>query len=48
MTEQELNGADVSARFQQVGSEAVSQGLLILLMICAQRKFGIVVIRSMA
>ena len=32
MAEQELNGADVGARFQQVGREAVSQGVRVNLL----------------
>jgi hypothetical protein len=48
MAEQNLNGAEIDARFQQVSGEGVPQGLLILLMNCTQLRFAIGVIRSMA
>ncbi len=48
MAEQNLDGAQVSTGFKQVRREAVSQGLLILLMICTQQRFAIGVIPSMA
>ena len=48
MAQQELNGTQVCAGFEQMGSEAVPQGLLILLMNCTQLRFAIGVIRSMA
>jgi hypothetical protein len=33
MAEQNLNGTEIDARFQQVSGEGVSQGVLVLLMI---------------
>ena len=48
MPEQNLNGPDVGARLQKVGSKRVTQGLLILLMICRQQRSAIGVIPSVA
>ena len=48
VAQQNLNAAQIDAVFQQVGSEAMTQGLLILLMNCTQPRFAIGVIRSMA
>jgi hypothetical protein len=48
MSKEQLNGAQVSTVFQQVGSETVSQGIVVLLMIFIQRRFVIVIIPSMA
>jgi len=48
LAEQDLNGAEVNAGFQQVSGKGVPQGLLILLMICTQQRFAIGVIPSVA
>jgi hypothetical protein len=48
MAEQNLNSAEIDTRFQQVSGEGVSQGLLILLMICSQPRSAIAFIHSMA
>jgi hypothetical protein len=48
VAEQQLNRADVGSGFEHVNGEGMSQGLLILLMICAQQRFAIGVIPSMA
>jgi hypothetical protein len=48
VAEQQLNRADVGSGFEYVNGEGMSQGLLILLMICAQQRFAIGVIPSMA
>jgi hypothetical protein len=48
MTEHHLDASQVGAGFEKVGGKAVAQGLLILLMICAQQRFAIGVIPSMA
>jgi hypothetical protein len=48
MAHQQLNRPHVRAGFQQMDSEGVTQRLLILLMICTQRRFAIAVIPSMA
>jgi hypothetical protein len=48
MAEQDLNGTQVCAGLEQMGREAVAQGLLILLMNCTRPGFAIGVIRSMA
>ena len=48
MAEQNLDGPQVRAGFEQVSGEAVPQGILILLMICTQQRFAIVIIRSVA
>ena len=46
MTEQQLDGAQVGSRFQQVGSEAVTQGVLIMLMISFPPRSVIAIIRA--
>jgi hypothetical protein len=48
MAEQDLNGAQVGAGFKKMCSEAMTQGLLVLLMICTQQKFAIGSIPCMA
>jgi hypothetical protein len=47
VAEQNLNGAEIDARFQQVSGEGVSEGLPILLMIRIQQRSAIGFIRSM-
>jgi hypothetical protein len=48
MTQQHLDGAQISASFEQVRGEAVAQGIVVLLMICTPRRFTIVIIPSLA
>jgi hypothetical protein len=48
MAEQNLNRPQVRARLEQMGSPAMAQGLLVLLMICTQQKFAIGSIPCMA
>ena len=48
VAEQQLDGAQVGSGFEQMCGEAVSQGLLILLMICTRQRSAIGVIPSMA
>jgi hypothetical protein len=48
MSEQDLNGAEIHAGFQQVGGEGVPEGLLVVLMIRTQRRSAIAITRSMA
>ena len=48
MAEQDLNGAQVGAGFKKMCGEAMTQGLLVLLMICTQQKFAIGSIPCMA
>jgi len=48
VSEQQLNGPNIRTGFQQMDSEGVPQGLLILLMICTQQRFAIGVIPSVA
>jgi hypothetical protein len=48
VSEQDLNGAQIGARLQQMSCEAVTQGIVVLLMICIQRRSVIVIIPSMA
>lgn len=47
MTEQHLDGAQVGAGFEQMSGKAVAQGIVVLLMICIQRRSVIVIIPSM-
>jgi len=47
VAEQELNSAEIHARFQQMSGEGVPQRLLVLLMICSQEKSAIAFILSM-
>jgi hypothetical protein len=47
VAEQELNGAEIHARFQQVSGEGVAERLLILLMICSHEKSAIAFTLSM-
>jgi hypothetical protein len=48
VAEQQLDGAQIGAGFEQMCGEAMSQGLLVLLMICVQQRFTIDFIPSMA
>jgi hypothetical protein len=48
VAQQNLNAAQIDAVFQQVGSEAVTKGLLVMLMIRTQRRSAIAITRSMA
>ena len=48
VAQQKLNRAQVGAGFQQVGGEAVPEGLLVLLMICTRQRSAIAFIHSMA
>jgi hypothetical protein len=48
MAEQNLNRPQVRSRLEQMGSPAMAQGLLVLLMICTQQKFAIGSIPCMA
>jgi hypothetical protein len=48
MPHQDLDGWQIGAILQQMSGKTMSQGLLILLMICSQQEFAIDVIRSMA
>jgi hypothetical protein len=47
MAKQQLDGAQVGAGFEQVRGPAVTEGLLVLLMICIQQKFAMSSIPSM-
>jgi hypothetical protein len=40
MAEQNLDRPQVRSRLEQMGSPAMAQGLLVLLMICTQQKFA--------
>jgi hypothetical protein len=42
MTEQNLNGAEIGAGFVEMRGKAVTQGIVVLLMICTLRRFAIV------
>jgi hypothetical protein len=48
MAEQNLNRPQVRSRLEQMGSPAMAQGLLVLLMICTRQKFAIGSIPCMA
>jgi len=48
MAEQYLNGSQVHSVFQHVGSKAVPQGVLVLLMICTPERSAIAITRVMA
>ena len=48
MAQQQLDGAQVGAGLKQMCREAMPEGLLILLMICSQRKSAIAFILSTA
>jgi hypothetical protein len=48
MPEQHLNGSQVGTGFEQMRGKAVAQGIVVLLMICIQRRSAIVIIPSMA
>jgi hypothetical protein len=48
MSQQDLNGVQVGAGFEQVSGEAMAQGIVVLLMICIQQRSVIVIIPSMA
>ena len=48
VSQKNLDGAQIGPGFQHVGSQAMSQGLLVLLMICTQQRFVIGSIRSTA
>jgi hypothetical protein len=47
VTEQNLNGSEIRAGFQQVRGEAVAQGIPVLLMICTPRKSATAITRVM-
>jgi hypothetical protein len=47
MTQQKLNRAEIRASFEQVCGVRVSQGVLVLLMICIPRKSAIAITRAM-
>ena len=47
VSEQDLNGAQVGSGVQQMGGATVPQGIVVLLMICIQRRSVIVIIPSM-
>ena len=46
MPQQHLDGAQVGPGFEQMRGKAMTQGLLVLLMICTQQRFAIGSIRS--
>jgi hypothetical protein len=48
VAEQELNGSQVRTGFQQMSGEAVTQGVIVLLMICTPRKSAIAITRCSA
>ena len=47
MSKQDLDGAQVGSGIEQVGSERVAEGLLVLLIVCNQQRSAIVFILSM-
>jgi hypothetical protein len=48
MAEEHLDGAQIGSAFEHVRGKAMTQGLLVLLMICTQQRFAIGSIRSTA
>jgi hypothetical protein len=43
MPEQDLNGAEIRAGFIEMCRKTVTQGIVVLLMICTLRRFAIVI-----